>query len=261
MLRKSLWDLRWVTFWYGVGGAGYTLLVSLFFPTIQQQSTTFAKLVATYPKGILTALGWSNITTFTGFISAEALNLFWPIIVGVFATLAGAALVAKEVEDGTSEIWLSSPVQRWRLLLGKMAALGIGLLFTVVACLAAVEISSLLDSAPLKLNGLLAAGVTMIAFLFAVAGYSGLFSAFVSSRGAAAGISFGLTLVFYALWVVGGLSDRWMTLKHLSIFSAYAPQKALETGAVDPVATAVLLVTAASTALMALIIFQRRDAI
>jgi len=261
MLRKALWDLRWTAFWYAVGGAGYSLLVASFYPTIRQQSETIAKLVATYPKGVLTALGFTDFTTFTGYMGAEWLNLFWPIMGCVFATLGGASLVAKEVEDGTSEIWLSVPSQRWHLLLAKMAALAVGLLSVVLACVFVVELSAVMVSATVKLSGLLAMGVVMAAFSFVVASYSGLLSSFVSSRGVAAGTSFGITLASYAFWVIGGLADQWKQLRNVSFYTAYTPQKALESGSIDLVPVVSLLAISALCVLIALFQFQRRDAI
>jgi ABC-2 type transport system permease protein len=261
MLRKALWDLRWTALWFAVGGAGYTFFVSLFYPTFRNQSQTIARLIATYPKGVLAALGYTDLSTFSGYMGTESLNVFWPIITLVFATLAGAALVAKEVEDGTSEIWLSVPAARWRLLLGKMCALAVGLVGAVVACVAVLALSALLVGATLTASGLLAMAVVMLAFLLTVAAYSGLLSSLLSARGVAAGISLGITLVFYALWLVGGLADQWKQLKNISIFTAYTPQKALETGAVDWLSIAILLVITAVCVLAAVVSFQRRDAI
>lgn len=261
MLRKALWDIRWTAFWYAVGGAAYVLLISLFYPVVRQQSQQFAQLFAAYPKGVLTALGYSNITTFSGFMGGEALNLFWPIIVAVFATLGGASLVAKEVEDGTSETWLSIPASRWRLLLGKMGALALGLLGAVALCVVAVQVGALIDTATVSVSGLLAMAVVMSAFLLVIAGYSSLLSSLFSSRGIAAGISLGLTLLFYALWLVGGLADMWKSLKDFSIFTAYTPQKALESGTVDVLPVVILLAITAACAAGALLQFQRRDAI
>jgi ABC-type transport system involved in multi-copper enzyme maturation permease subunit len=77
----------------------------------------------------------------------------------------------------------------------------------------------------------------------------------------AAGISFGITLAFYSFWLVGGLADQWKQLKHFSIFTAYTPQKALETGSFDAVSLAILAVMTVACAAAALVIFQRRDAI
>jgi ABC-2 type transport system permease protein len=183
MLRKALWDLRWTATWYAVGGAGYTLLVASFYPTVRQQSAQFHNLIATYPKGMLNALGYTDLTSFTGYMGVETLNLLWPIIAIVFATLAGAALVAKEVEDGTSETWLSAPAARWRLLLGKSAALAIGLLAIIVANAAAVGIAAAATGSSIKGTGLVAMVAVTAAFLFVIAAYSSLFSSILSVRG------------------------------------------------------------------------------
>lgn len=261
MLRKALWDIRWTAFWFAVGGAGYTLLIAFFYPTVRDQSKAFAELLNAYPKGLLAAVGYTDITTFTGFMGTESLNLFWPIIVGVFATLSGAALVAKEVEDATSEIWLSIPAARWRLLLAKMAALAIGLLGAAVACVAAVAVSALIDGTSVPAAGLLAMGIVMVDFLLVIAGYSALLSSLFSSRGTAAGLSFGVTLAFYLMWLVAGLADRWKPLKDLSIFTAYTPQKALESGSLDALPLAILAAITFVCALGALALFERRDAI
>lgn len=261
MLRKALWDIRWTAFWFAAGGAGYTLLVALFYPMVKEQAKSFESLVSTYPKGLLQALGYTDITTFTGFMGVESLNLFWPIIIAVFATLGGAALVAKEIEDGTSEIWLSIPTTRWKLLLAKMAALGIGLIASAAACAAIVAISAAIDAAAVTTSGLVAMAVVMVAFLFTIAAYSGLLSSLTSSRGIAAGVSLGITSLFYAMWLIGGLSNQWKRLKDFTIFTAYQPQKALETSSVDVMAVGVLLALTTVCVVIALMVFERRDAV
>jgi ABC-2 type transport system permease protein len=103
--------------------------------------------------------------------------------------------------------------------------------------------------------------VVLAAFAVAVAGYSALFSALSNSRGRAAGLAAGLTVLFYVAWVIAGLSDRWSWLKHVSIFAAYQPQSALETGTVPGPGTAVLFAVGLVCAIVALVIFQRRDVI
>jgi len=261
MLRKALWDLRWTAFWFAIGGAGYTLMVSLFYPVVRDQAQQFSQLLATYPKGFLAALGTTDITTFTGYLGTESLNLFWPIIAAVFAVLAGAAVVAKEVEDGTSEIWLSIPAPRWRLLLAKLAALGVAVLAIAAAGASIVEVSALLVGATVSAAGVFAMGAVMAAFVFTVAAYSSLLSSLLSSRGVAAGIAFAITLVSYMMWLIGGLAEGWKQLKSFSIFTAYTPQKALETGSLDLVSLGILAGITLGCVLAALVAFERRDAI
>ncbi|HEY3194795.1 MAG TPA: ABC transporter permease subunit [Candidatus Dormibacteraeota bacterium] len=261
MLRKSLWDLGWTAFWYAAGGAVYIFAIALFYPTVREQAETFTKLVAVYPKALLAIFGFTDITTYTGFMGTETLNLIWPVVIIVFATLGGSAVVAKEVEDGTAEVLLSVPARRWRLLLAKEIALAIGLVGTVLAAALALVLGAVLVSASVKPEGLLAMAVVMAAFLFTVAAYTSLFSSLTSSRGAAAGMSLGVTVASYLMWVVATLGDSWKWLKNVSIFTAYTPQKALETGSVDLLSIAILIAMTAVCVVLALVAFERRDAV
>ncbi|HLQ60452.1 MAG TPA: ABC transporter permease subunit [Candidatus Acidoferrales bacterium] len=260
MFRKALWDLRWTTFWYAVGAASYTFLIALYFPVVRDQAATIQKLIATYPKALLALFGIRDLATFSGFMGAETLNLIWPAIILVFATMAGGAVVAKEVEDGTVELWLSVPARRWRLLLGKLAALAVGLLATVAACVIALVLGAALVHASLTPAGLLAMAAVMTAFLFTVGAYSCLLSSLTSSRAHAAGLSLGVTMASYLAWVVANLSRDWEWLKNVSVFTAYTPQAALEDGRLEAAPMAVLLLITALCALLAILGFERRDA-
>lgn len=261
MLRKALWDLRWTAPAYAAGGAGYTFLVASFYPMVRAQAEQFQKLLAAYPKGMLVALGYTDFTSYAGYLSVESLNLFWPVIVLTFATLAGAALVAKEVEDGTTEVWLSVPEERWRLLAAKFAALAAGLLLCVVATVATIGIFGAAVGVTLRPAGLLALGVNLAALTFVVAAYSGLASALLSSRGLAAGVSLGVTFLSYAMYVVSKLSSGWQHARDFSIFTAYRPQSALESGRVEPLEAGLLLLATGACVVLALVAFQRRDAV
>jgi ABC-2 type transport system permease protein len=260
MLRKALWDLRWSMLGFSLGGAGYVFLVSLFYPAIRAQAATFKQLLANYPRGMLTAFGYTDMTTFSGYMGVEALNLIWPATILAFATVAGSAVVAQEIESGTSEIWLSVPARRWRLLLGKMAALGLALLVAVIACAVALALSAAVVNATVKAEGVLAMSAVMAAFLFLVAAYSCLFSALSISRGAAAGISTVISLGSYLLWVVGSLDDSWRWLKNVSIFTAYTPERALLSGRLEMGQLLILAGLTLICVILALATFERRDA-
>ena len=261
MLKKSLWDLRWTAFWYAVGGALYIFAIALFYPTVREQAETFIKLVAVYPKPLLAIFGFTDLTTYPGFMGTETLNLIWPLVIIVFATLSGSAVVAKEVEDGTAELLLSAPARRWRLLLAKQVAFGVGLLGTVLAAALALVLGAVVVSASVKTEGLVAMSVVMAVFLLTVGAYSALFSSVTSSRGTAAGMSLAVTVASYMAWVVGTLAGSWSWLKNLSIFTAYTPQKALESGSIEIAPIAILLAITTACVVLALVAFERRDAV
>lgn len=130
------------------------------------------------------------------------------------------------------------------------------------ASLVPVAAGAALLAAHVTVGGVLSMGALMAAFLLlllVVAAYLALFSAFSSDRGRAAGLAGRLCLAFYLAWVISRLSPDWSWLGRLSIFTAYEPQRALETGGVDLVRMALLLCSAAGVAVVALVGFKRRD--
>ena len=91
MLRKAMRDLRASALWFGLGGAAYAAGVLAYYPSVRDNASIDAFL-KTYPKSLIEALGITDFSSFTGFLGAEVLNLMWPLVMAVFAILAGSAL-------------------------------------------------------------------------------------------------------------------------------------------------------------------------
>ena len=71
----------------------------------------------------------------------------------------------------------------------------------------------------------------------------------------------GPTLAFYVAWVVSDLSNNWEWLRNVSIFTAFDPQRALQNGHVEPAHLAALIIVGVACTVVALVIFNRREAI
>lgn len=259
MLRKTLWDLRWTTLWYGLIAVLYTSAIMAYYPYVRDHMADIGRIIETYPKSLMDAFGISDLTTFSGFIGGEVFNVIWPVLMAAFAVGAGSAVVAREIEDGTADLWLSVPADRAVLLGGKLLALGLAVVALVGASLLPVALAGALVGAHVTASGVLSMGVVMTAFVLVVAAYSALFSTFSSDRGRAAGLAGGLSLAFYLAWVVSRMSPDWSWLEKVSIFTAYTPQRALESGSFDARSVAVLLGIAAVAVGVALVRFRTRD--
>lgn len=261
MLRRAIKDLRWTVLWYAVGVAIYSVAIMAVYPTMRTNAEAFQNIIKTYPEAFLKAFGVSpNMFDMAPFISAEFLNVIWPLIVAIFVIMAGTAAVAQEIERGTIELWLSIPVSRVRLLSAKIASLGIGIFVIVLATVVSIEIGALLVGEDFGVSRLLTLFPVLMAFPVAVAGYSLLFSAFASERGKVAGLAAVVTLGFYLMWIFAALVDRLSWLRYLTIFTAYNPQHALERGTVNWLQVIALLAIGLAGAASSLVIFQRRDA-
>lgn len=259
MLRRALKDLRWTALWYALGLFGYAVVIVAFYPTVRDNVAQFRDLINAYPKVFRQAFGVTDFATFTGFIGAEYLSLIWPMIVAAFAITVGTATVAQEIERGTIDLWLSVPEGRVRLLLAKGGALCTGLLALAWTTIGGLALGAALIGETVSVAGLLAAGAVASAFGLAVGSGAMLCSSFMNDRGRAAGLAAGLTLASYLAWIVAGLSARWDWLRHVSIFAAYQPQRALETGRVPAAETLALLAVGLACTAAAAAIFRRRN--
>lgn len=261
MLYRSIKDTRWTVLWYALGVALYGVVIMLIYPTMRQNATSFQDILKNYPEAFLKAFGVStNMFEMSAFISAEFLNVIWPLIVAIFVIMSGTAVVAQEIERGTVELWLSVPESRTRLLSAKIASLWVGIAVIALATVVAIEVGALLVGESFGVTHLAVLLPELLAFPLAVSGYSLLFSSFASERGKVAGLAAVVTLAFYLMWVFGALVERLQWLRYISIFTAYKPQSALETGQVNVLGIVALLAIALAGAGGSLIVFQRRDA-
>jgi ABC-2 type transport system permease protein len=259
MFRRAVKDLRWTVAWYAIGLAVYGVVMVAFYPSIEKLYTDMMK---SYPKDLLKILGTTEVSnTLAGFLGAEFLNIIWPAIAAIFLIMAGSAVVAREIESGTAEFWLSVPVRRGRLLTAKLAALVVGSFFLVVTTVAAVTIGAWVINHPFSWGSILPLSATLLTFCLVVGGYSALFSAALSSRARAAGAATGLTVAFYLAWVVSTLSDSWSWLEHFSVFTAFGPQQALENGTLSVLGTTILVAIAVVCGAAAVAVFERREAV
>jgi ABC-2 type transport system permease protein len=261
MLRQALRDQRRTTLWFALGAAVYVLAIVAFYPSIRGSSQQFEDLLNAYPEAIREAFGIADFSSFAGFVGAEALNVIWPLVAAGFAIVVGNATVAGEIERGSVDLWLSVPVTRWRLLLAKVVAALLGLLAIVVATVVALAAGAVAIGEWPGIGPLAAVLVTLPAIVVTVLGYSVLLSALLGSRGAAAGLAAAVTLLSYLFWIIANMSDQFEWLRYLSIFSAYDAQAALADAIIRWRGLGALILVGAACTLMALAIFERRDAI
>lgn len=261
MLRKSLWDLRWTTFWFAIGGVLYTGAILAYFPYVRDNVATFSEAMKSYPESMVKFFGIADIGSFSGYLGTYVMNVMWPLLAAAFAISVGSAVVAREVERGTAELWLSVPASRVRLLLGKFIAVALAVLAMVGSAVATVIVGALVASEHPSAAGLAGMAVEMVAFVLAVAALSALVSTLTSDRGRAVGIALGITGASYLATVVAVFSAGWSWIKYFSFFTAFQPVQTLRSGSLDVGGIAVLMVIAAVAAVGALLAFKRRDAI
>lgn len=103
-----------------LGLLGFYLV--LFYDTIAEQQEMLQQLVESYPPELLAFFGDVNaIATPEGYLSMEFFS-YMPLILGIFAVLAGSGLLASDEENGTLDLVMAYPVSRTEFFFGRLLA-------------------------------------------------------------------------------------------------------------------------------------------
>jgi ABC-2 type transport system permease protein len=132
---KSLWttfrytisNLRWQIIGWGLGLALYGLMIVPMYETLGAQPERFQEMIANYPPEFLSFFGADINSPITpaGFLGMYAFSML-PIIIGIFAVIAGSGLIVSDEEHGRLDLIIAHPVGRtpffWGRFLGLLGA-------------------------------------------------------------------------------------------------------------------------------------------
>jgi len=252
LLAKTLRDLKWQVFWYGVGLAALAALVVYIYPSYSEQFADFE-----VPEALQAFIGEASFHTPQGFLTAEFFS--WvPILLVIFAIMAGTSLLAGEEAEGTLDLLLAQPLGRTRLALEKMAGFAVGvfliLLIAYVGWLVSVPFVAIDVSLVRLFFATLELGPLVLLFGAGAMWCGALFP----DRKLATGVVTAFAVASYFLNYIATLVDALEPLAWLSVFHYVGSSDTL-TGSFDPVDLTVGLFATAVLAVLTLLSFERRD--
>ncbi len=252
IVRKTLLDLRWQVVGWGLGLAALAAMLVLIYPAISAQF-----------EGVeMENIGFGEIQDLSDprqFFQVEFFT--WsPVLMTIFAIIAGGALLAGEEGAGTLELLLSQPLARRRLFLGKLA----GVAVAVVGILALAGLGFLLTAPFVDLKGAVAAGELAVApfsllpFAWFALAATVLAATLTPTRGRAAALMTAGAFVAYALNIAADLVTSLDWLRFFTPYYYSDAQRVLTEGTVWW-HQAALLAAALVCAALALAVFERRE--
>lgn len=117
---------------WGLSLALLGMYLMTFYDTLAEQQETIMQLISNYPPELMAFFGdMSALTMFTpeGYLGFEFFS-YMPLVLGIFAVLAGSSLLVADEENGILDLVLAYPISRTALFLGRLLGL--------VAALAAI---------------------------------------------------------------------------------------------------------------------------
>ena len=260
LVRKTISD-RWRgTVFYAAGIAAYVLMMAAIFPSIEKIER-IQEIVDKYPENLFRFFGVEKIDmgNWNNYLTVEFLGLIVVIIIGAFVFSFARSITAGELKDGTLELLLAQPVERWKVLVSKGLVLVAGIVALVLTIVLSVYAFGSAFKVGVSYTGFLAYLPLASALFISIAGYSVLLTVILPNRGVMAAV--GLTLAFYLVNFAASGSRSLDKLKYFTIFHYYDPVRTLESGTLAVRDTLVLLAAGLICLAAAVRVFQRKDII
>jgi ABC-2 type transport system permease protein len=122
-LRYTLLSLRGQILGWGLGIAALGLILVPFYDVFMGQQADFRQMIESYPPEFLAFFGGdaASLATTEGYLGMYGFSML-PLIVGIFAVIAGSGLLASDEENGRLDLIVGHPVSRAGLFWGRTLA-------------------------------------------------------------------------------------------------------------------------------------------
>lgn len=242
--------------WFNLGVFLYGLLIVAIFPTI---SKTASNQYEQLPEAVKRLTGGINpLSSLTSYLAAQYFTFTWVIILAAFV-ISISRFLAKGIEDGTLEILLSSPLERWRVALSLYVALVIGSVALIGSTLAGVALPAAIGGQNLAYLTLLKFLLEGFMFILAIGGIALWTSAVSSTGGRTTLVGITFLLGSFLLHFLAISVSRIHFLDYVSVFHYYDPTGVLTGTSSVWISIGIFAAIAAVTTTMAVLSFQRRD--
>jgi ABC-2 type transport system permease protein len=122
-MRYTIARLRGQIVGWGIAVAALGLILVAFYDIFEDTQQTLTQMIESYPPELLAFFGGDaeKLMTPEGFLGMYGFSML-PLIVGIFAVLVGANLIAGDEENGRLDLIVAYPVSRSGLFLGRVLA-------------------------------------------------------------------------------------------------------------------------------------------
>ena len=192
--RRSI--VGWTLALAAIGG-----MYAAFWPTFDKPE--IKDLLAAYPKAVIEALNFKDITSAAAYLTATVFGLVVGTLVAVYAVAAGTRAIAGDEEAGTLELILAHPISRVRLALERFGAFMASAALTIIALMLVL----LAESGPAHFEGVSlgnSAAMHLQLFLFAAFHGAVAFAIGAATGHRSAGLGAGAAVIVFG-FVANGI--------------------------------------------------------
>lgn len=199
------------------------------------------------------------MSTPQGYVTWKTLGMM-PVLLGIWAVLAGASLTRADEERAALELVLAEPISRTRLLMEKVVAFALSLLLVGLMIAGGVVLGQALARLQVDVWAALLIGLNVSLASFIYGALALFFSQFTRRAGSAAGLAGVYMALDFVVAGVGRSVDGWSGIERVTINFYYELSKPLIASyGVNPGAMLVLLALSVALVGASLWLFAHRD--
>jgi ABC-2 type transport system permease protein len=213
------------------------------------------QIMSAYPPELLDAFGISDMSSIEGFLHGQIFNLI-PLAIAFFPILALSSAIAGAEERGTIDVLLGNPVPRWQLVVASFVATAVSLLIILAIMGALMYGTAVLSDIELSLSASVEGVLNLWPISLFFGGLALLCSAMFHRRALAIAVPGFVLLAMYLADTLGRVSEDLEVYRDFSVFYYYG---AAITDGIDWASFAGVSGLAVLFALLAVVVFRRRD--
>ncbi len=258
LLRYEIWSRRGAVIGWGIG---LFLFGAMYLGLFPQVSAAMGDIdMSAIP--FYEAMGITDMATFEGYTTGSVINIL-PIILGIFAIIAGTGTLAGEEEQGTLELTLALALPRWQIVLAKAVALMVvAFLIAVLAAVGNVLIfQAILPQIETEVTAaqLFAVSLNVWPITFAFLMLSLLLGAYLPTRRIASMTATVIFIVSYFGKGLSGMVDSLEPLRPYFLFEYFDASSGVFSNGIEASDVAVFLIFGLVCLGLAVWSFQKRN--
>lgn len=214
VFRNTMNDLRRGLIGWSVGLAALVAMMAALWPTIRDMD--MEAFIDAYPEALRELFNVEQFTTGAGFLNAELFSMFVPILFITYGIGVGARLLAREEEQGTIDVLLSTPLSRQRLLTEKAAALVTGIVILGAVLFASTWLLAMPFDMGIGVAYAFGVSLAMVLIGLVFGGLAFAVAAVVGSRGRAVAVAAAAAAASYTFYIASAIVEgvgewEWLT--------------------------------------------------
>ncbi len=219
-----------------------------------------AEVIEMMPQQLLDAFSMSaaNLTTVSGYFSIA--SVYFVLLLGIYAGLLGASIIAKEERDKTAEFFMTLPISRYRAITAKLIAavlLCLAMDVSMIGQLYAVttQYDKMADFNTFMWLMFVSQFIVMMIFM----SIGMLLSSVMKRYKKSGSYSMGLLMFLYFVSIAIGFKKELENLKYITPFKYFEPSVYLRELELDPVYIFISLGIILVSLLVTYVVYPRRD--